>query len=407
MICTLTTKDGIENWCERHKMQHRGHYAAYAVDLGEKGEKFRKYWDELLSKPTKLLRSLPLAKQCQHNTGVNGTTKAGCGACTTYGCSIKGTVKLSECVYCESYQPPDRTPLTMFGEMERWQQAFRNPPDSLPKLTVDNTTRNLIYHIYPVAGNNRWQWNVEQLCGRLKCFNGKIIVAIVTDPPEGRLPDPDGPLAPDRGRIIRGCDSADEVKAEFAKRWSGKPIKFMEMENDPKLREVKPLIPMLEEVLTDDPYSITLYAQAKVVTRAPGHIAHRWTEALYEIMLDYFPLAIEQMNTHPVTGCFKKLGPGWSPQQSKSDWHYSGSWFWFRTASLAAKAYWNVDQFWSGIEPYPSQQWLAAEAGCMFHTEQVPAMNLYNGRYWGRTVNPAFNEWRAEHGQYRTTMWPK
>lgn len=341
-----------------------------------------------------LRRSLPLARQCQHNTGENGTTKAGCGRCTTYACNIKGTVKLSECVYCSDY----------LADSKSDTEYSRQP---LPTLTVDNTTRNLIYHIYPVAGNNRWQWNVEQLCGRLKCFNGKIVVAIVTDPPTGRLPDPAGPFAPDAGRVIRGCDSADDVKAEFAKRWSGKPIEFIEMENDPKLREVKPLLPMLDEVLTDDPYSITLYAQAKGVTRASGHIAHRWTEALYEIMLDYFPLAIEQMNTHPVTGCFKKLGPGWSPEQSRSDWHYSGSWFWFRTASLASRAYWNVDQFWSGIEPYPSQQWLAAEAGCMFHTEQVPAMNLYNGRYWMRTVNPAFNEWRAKHEPYRTTMWPK
>lgn len=46
MVCTLVTKDGQPNWCERHQMYHNGHYAAYAVDPGEKGQRFRKLWDE-------------------------------------------------------------------------------------------------------------------------------------------------------------------------------------------------------------------------------------------------------------------------------------------------------------------------------------------------------------------------
>lgn len=46
MVCILTTKDGAENWCERHKQYHQGHYAKYALDPGEKGQRFRKMWDE-------------------------------------------------------------------------------------------------------------------------------------------------------------------------------------------------------------------------------------------------------------------------------------------------------------------------------------------------------------------------
>lgn len=268
------------------------------------------------------------------------------------------------------------------------------------------TIRHLLYHIYPVS-NGHWRWNVEQLCGRLKAFNGHRIVAIAVDPPTGRLPDPTGPNSPDRGRHIPGCDSVEEVKAEFARRWSGEPITFMEFENDPSLREVKTFIPMLEQVLTDDPNHITLYAQAKGTTRHNGHIARRWTEALYEIMMDHFPLAEEMLKTHPVVGCFKKLGAGWSPEQSHSDWHYSGSWFWVKNAELSKKAYWKIDQFWSGIEPYPSQQFKADEAGCMFHTERVPEMNLYSPKYWKRRVTPEFAIWREENAKYRTEMWPK
>lgn len=393
MICTLIEKDGKQDYCEKHKQRHRGHYAKYAVDEGEKGQQFRRLWDKgagIKPEPKPLLRSLPIAKQCIHLGEKNGQEKKGCGTYATYACKVRGTTKLSYCMQeCTDHEKPP-----VLG-------GISGP------LTVENTTRNLLYHIYPVINHQRWQWNVEQVCGRLKAFNGKIIVAIVTDPPEGRKPDPTGPNPPDKGRIIRGCDTAEMVKAEFAKRWSGKPIQFMEFENDPNLREVKPLIPMLSEVLTDDPYNVTLYAQAKGVTRAPGHIAHRWTEALYELMFDYFPLAIEQLNTFPVTGCFKKLGAGWSPLHSHSDFHYSGSFFWLKTAELNKRNWQKVDQFWSGVEPYPSQQFQVKEAGCMFHEGQVPALNMYSSRYWRTTVNPAFSQWRVEHAKYRTDLWPR
>lgn len=266
-------------------------------------------------------------------------------------------------------------------------------------LTVDNTTRNLIYHIYPVINHQRWEWNVSQLCRRLKYFNGKIIVAIAIDPPEGRKPDPTGGAnPPDAGRIIRGCDTTEKVKAEFSKHWQGKPIQFMEFENDPHLREVKTIMPMLPEVLTDDPYSITLYAQAKGVTRAPGHIAHRWTEVLYEIMLDYFPLAIEQLNSHSITGCFKKLGNGW-PLYSESDFHYSGSWFWVCSAALLERDWQTINTFWSGIEPYPSLHFSKEEAGCLFH--QGSQLDMFSGDYWKQAIDDELAQWRQANERYR------
>jgi len=45
-VCVLTTKNGTPNWCEKHG-PHEGHYRDYALDPGPKGEKFRKYWDNL------------------------------------------------------------------------------------------------------------------------------------------------------------------------------------------------------------------------------------------------------------------------------------------------------------------------------------------------------------------------
>ena len=414
MTCSLTTRDDSDTWCEYHQMHHRGHYRNYAIDPGEKGQEFRRYWDSLIGKPAPsktLLRSLPIAKECIHLGKRLDRTR--CGG-EVWACKIHGTCSQQEkvcvggmkfCQNCTDWQRVKPPPLTEFGNMQVWQEAYGH--HEKPSPPEGFSTRHLLYHIYPVSGNGAWQWNVEQLCGRLKAFNGQKIVAIAADPPTGRLSDPTGPNSPDGGRVIPGCDSADKVRAEFAKRWPHDDITFLEFENDPKLREVKTLIPMLEMVLSDDPTHITLYAQAKGTTRKKGHIARRWTEALYEIMFDHFPLAEEQLKTYPVTGCFKKLGAGWDPTQSFSDYHFSGSWFWFRNADLYQRDWQKADQFWSGVEPYPSQHFRPSEAGCMFHEASVPAMNLYNQGYWKRTVIPQFNKWREENAKYRTEMWPR
>lgn len=395
--------------CLDCRRTHFGKALEYSQGADERSQAIRKLWRYgqggaiSQSPPKPLLRSLPLAKMCGNNTGENGTAKAGCATCTTYGCKVKGTVRVSECVYCEDWKPAavPTVPATTAGH-------HLETPASIARISwpPNTTIRHLLYHIYPVS-NGHWRWNVEQLCGRLKAFNGHRIVAIVTDPPTGRLPDPGGSHPPDRARHIPGCDSAEEVKAEFGRRWSGEPITFIELDNDPSLREVKSFIPMLEYVLTDDPNHITLYAQAKGTTRHNGHIARRWTETLYEIMFDHFPLAEEMLKDFPVVGCFKKLGPGWSPEQSHSDWHWSGSWAFFRNADLAKKEWWKIDAFWSGVEPYWSQHFRCDEAKCMFHEAAVPVMNLYSTAYWRRVVIPAFNQWRKENAKWRTTMWPK
>lgn len=409
--CVLIEINGMFK-CERHDMFHNGPNRAYALGTDSESVAVRLGWDRikfgeqnnplpsLMTRARNYIatlaehvangsRMVPLevrkerweiCEPCEHrNREMN--------ACSLCGCGLNEGNVLGDKLSWEVSRCP----------INKWRRS--------PASWQPITTRHLLYHIYPVQ-NGHWQWNVEQLCGRLKAFNGQKIVAIVTDPPSGRLPDPSGPNSPDNGRHIPGCDTAEMVKEEFAKR-TGEEITFLEMTNDPSLREVKTFVPMLERVISDDPSHSLLYAQAKGTTRHNGHIARRWTEALYEIMFDYFPLADEQLMTYPVTGCFKKLGHGWSPDQSKSDWHYSGSWFWVRTAELENRNWQKIDQFWSGIEPYPSQQFNAKEAGCMFHTDHVPNMNLYNGRYWRRVVLPAFEQWRIDNARYRTEMWPR
>jgi hypothetical protein len=178
-------------------------------------------------------------------------------------------------------------------------------------------------------------------------------------------------------------------------------IEFIHRENDPHLREVATLVPMLER-MPGGPRDVLLYAQAKGTTRSPGHIAHRWTEVLYEVYLDYWPLIEKALEDYPCVGAFKKLGPGWTADQTKSDWHYSGSFSWYRCADLFARDWRNIGQWWSAIESWPSEIFECAEAACIFHEAKVPKMNLYSAGYWKRIVMPSLEKWRQEHQGGRT-----
>lgn len=86
-------------------------------------------------------------------------------------------------------------------------------------------TLNLIYHVWPVASNELWKWNVARLLERMSVFNGKRVVAIATD---------------------EETVSADEVKRAL----DGYGIRFITMLNDARLREATTFLPLLDEVHT-------------------------------------------------------------------------------------------------------------------------------------------------------------
>lgn len=263
-------------------------------------------------------------------------------------------------------------------------------------------TKHLLYHIYPVAGNGMWQWNVDELCKRMSLFNGRRIVAVVTDPATGRKPDPTGPLGPDRHRVAMGtCDTVTDVQDRFGK-WADQ-IEWVEVENDPALREVATFLPLFERLEGNaGPNDVLLYAHAKGTTRDAKHVAKVWAGVLYEVMMDYWGVVADQLKSHPVTGAFRKFGKGWAKSQSTSGWHYSGSWAWFRAQALFSKPDWRrIDRCWTGIEPYPSQHF-GSEAGCLFHEDKVHVMNLYNPNYWWTKVMPELERFRAINAGRKT-----
>ncbi len=303
------------------------------------------------------------------------------------------------CATCDEYRPQKSRPSAIAaGPVAPLAPA---PGAKFPPVT----TRHLLYHVYPVAGNGAWQRNVASLVSRLRLFNGKKVVAVVTDPPTGRVPESRVPGAPDGYRHFGACDSPDAVRAAFGR--YAADIEFVILPNDPDRRETATFHPLFSRVEETDPTHATFYGQAKGVTRPLNHTAHEWADALHAVYLDYFPLVQAALATHPVAGAFRKLGAGWQPYQSRSQWHYSGAFLWFRNAELFARNWQKIDPFWGGMESYPAVHFDAHEAGVLFYAAATRDMNLYNGGYWQTTVRPALARFHAAHAHQRLACAPE
>lgn len=235
-------------------------------------------------------------------------------------------------------------------------------------------TRHLLFHLYPFrAGEPVWRWHAEQLRRHVGLFNGRRILALALD-----------------GQTSQ----AAVVREAFA----GIFDEVIEVVNDPALREVATFAELFSRVQSMDPSDAILYAHGKGVTRYGNLAARRWTELLYEMNVERWAEAQGLLQRHPVVGSFKKIGQGWPSEESLSDWHYSGSWFWVRSRDLFGQMDWRkIDKIWAGIETYPSLHFSREQAGCLFYEFPVdPLKQLHGGAYWRQTVEPAYQHWRAK-----------
>ena len=257
---------------------------------------------------------------------------------------------------------------------ELWGVEDDKVIESLDKPNVDMvkpTVRNLLYHIYP-RKNSCWRNNLLLLRERIGLFNGKRVIAIA-------------------------YDQTTEYPVMVKDALSGANCEFVEVKNNPERREVETFLPLFSRVkdLTD-PDQCTLYAQCKGTTRLNNPIVTLWHKALIETYLDYWPEIEKLLCKYPTCGSFKKTGSSWS-YISRSNWHYSGSWFWFRNRELFSKPDWkNIDQFWGGIEAYPSLHFNSSEAGVIFHESKILEVNLYHKQSWDRYILPQLQSFKIK-----------
>lgn len=230
------------------------------------------------------------------------------------------------------------------------------------------TTRNLLYHITPI-GN--WEWNLEQLFKRIGVFNGRKIFAIVEDPKDKKFA------------------SREEVVEKLKTGITGGNYTILPpLKNDIKLRETVSLYNLLETLMMEAKYnSITFYGHTKGVTHTANETVKLWTEALYKYNLDpeYVKEVERQLTWFPVCGSMKRYGRLLNFPPNTYDWHYSGTFFWFRNEDLFAREWKeSITPHRYGTEAYLSFLFTPIEAGVVFGDG---VGDLYNKRYTVRLLN--------------------
>ncbi len=324
----------------------------------------RSCW-RLINEPKIVQALIPANLPCVHR-GEQLSERASCSSCRgkvelkLYECDVYGKCTLAKkvdglgcCKDCPSFQSVD-----------------------LRKSSV----RNLIYHILPVLDNDAWKRNIANLLKRVDLFNGRRVVAVAQ-----------GSVGKQHyGRTTySGLASLDQVKLEFKDQID----QFLVVDNSPTLCEVVSFPLLLEQVKSLNPNHVTFFGHSKGVVRPKKSIVHHWTDTLYELNLDYPGLVLDQLSKFSMVGSFKKNVRAF--ENSRSTWHYSGTFFWFRNQDLFNRLnYHLVDQQWWGVESWPGCMFNRNESACLFHEGRQ--YNLYHAPYWRNVVDPALVQWKKE-----------
>lgn len=260
--------------------------------------------------------------------------------------------------------------------------ALRRPPAALPDLSartrvalnlqplVAAPKRHLLYHLWPVRGST-WRWNVEQLLRRIDLFNGRRIVAIVSD---------------------ERTEDIAVVRAAFA----GHGVSFIERPNNAQGEsDTFPL--MLAEMAREHPDDLSFYAHAKGVKYEPHWppAVRRWAEVQYAVALDRWPEVRAHLERHAMTGLLRRMGR-YANHGHVGDWHYSGTFFWFRHDAVFRRAWQDVPRFYGGVEAWPGMLFASQETSCLLLdglSERLRDLP-YHERFWQQRGNPAFAQWQ-------------
>lgn len=219
------------------------------------------------------------------------------------------------------------------------EQQLASLRDGTPGTVRPMRRRNLIYHIYPKAGNGVWQWNVQQLLKQIDQFDGIRSVAVVTS---------------------HDADDPAKVRAAF----EGTRIDTWIIEpNDPQLGEIVTFRKLLETLPKDD--SITFRGHAKGVTYANPEFTRDWTRICYEVCLADTAFIDASMEQFSIAGPF--INYHWGGDDIKHGYHYAGAFYWFRNQDVFSQPEWTtIQQDRWGAEKWPGNLFPLSEAGSLF-----------------------------------------
>jgi hypothetical protein len=237
------------------------------------------------------------------------------------------------------------------------------------RLCSDGTPRrNLLYHVWPVKGST-WRWNIEQLLRRIDLFNGRRVVSIVHD----------------------ARSEAPEAVVDLL---SDYDCEFVVAPNDAR-GEAAAFPALLERVRPEGGNQVTFYGHAKGVRHEPQlpETLRKWVDTLYRVNLDDWAAVRTQLGRWPMTGAFKMRGR-FRIHQNLGDWHYSGTFFWFRNADVFGRSSVKAPDFYFGVEAWPGILFPATDTGCLLldNVRRIP----YDERFWREAGDRAVAAWQSQ-----------
>lgn len=232
-------------------------------------------------------------------------------------------------------------------------------PDAKP--FIGDVIFNLIYHLYPVKGV--WEWHAERVNDLLQTINGKAIIGIVTDDTTASL-DEVRKWIPDYRVIWIENENIPEC-GDLSLR--GKPFG--------EVATLEQALPMLAN--TGD--SITIYAHGKGIRQHTRdcEAVRLWTEIMYETVSFAQEETIKSMEQgFDFFGSFRTFG--FRPFVPKYQWHFSGTFFNFRTQCAFNEGVpVKVQQVYGGVEAWPGDVVPSHKAFCSFE-DNSPWLRQYS-----------------------------
>lgn len=207
--------------------------------------------------------------------------------------------------------------------------------DGRPHRDPPVTVRNLAFHLYPSRRNTDWYDNVLQLTRRIEVFNGRRVAAIAHD-------DHTEPPA-----VVR------EMLRPYG-------FEILEVRNDPVLREVATLMPLLNAVQNANENEALFYCHTKGNTTTDDRRGARlWRRTMYHYLLDRHRECMNLLRDHAVVCTTKMRWPENEPFTYPSGlrrgtWMPAGTFLWLRHNRVFSRPEWrNI-----ALDRYGAESWL-------------------------------------------------
>ena len=284
--------------------------------------------------------------------------------CTSCGSKAKRKTKRPR-------QPRQRgLTMPLLPSQKRLHAACMAAPKPQPNPYTGEPTRNMIWHIWPVTG---WRRHVERIHDLAATCEGERIIGLS--------------ISPD-------SETADAVRQEL-----GDGFTYLEFENkgqgdgtgSGEVQTLRAALPMLDSA---DPDSVTVYGHCKGVrshTRT-SEAVHLWCDLMWEMVALNHQQADEAMQAgNQMFGAFRTFGS--MPLRPVNGWHYSGTFFQFRTASLLGSGIPPVKGGYGGTEAWPGDCIPPQNAACVFG-DGLPFKAPYDLKNWPGWIDQAF-EWEV------------